>query len=45
MNKKNKNINTEITLEVITQLSMLPLEYNGDIKYLKTKSDIFTIIK
>ena len=42
MNKKNKNINTESTLEVITQLSMLPLEYNGDIKYLKTKLDIIS---
>ena len=27
LNKKNKNINNETTLERITQLSMLPLEW------------------
>ena len=40
INKKNKKINTEITIEVFTQLSMLPLEYNGDIKYLRNKLDL-----
>ena len=28
MNKKNKKIDQNITIEIITQLSMLPLEYN-----------------
>ena len=33
LNKKNKSINIEITLERITQLSMLPLEWR--FKYFK----------
>ena len=37
LNKKNKSINIETTLEIITQLSMLPLEYNGDLNILKDK--------
>ena len=40
LNNKNKNINSELSLEVITQLSLLPLEYNGNIEYLLNKIDI-----
>ena len=40
LNNKNKNINSELTLEVITQLSLLPLEYNGNIEYLLNKIEI-----
>ena len=39
-NTKNKKINTDITLEVITQLSLLPIEYNGNINDLIAKLDI-----
>ena len=40
LNKKNPKFDPEITLEVITQLSLLPLEYNGNIDYLLNKLDI-----
>ena len=33
MNNKNIDINT--TMEIITQLSLLPIEYKGDIKFEK----------
>ena len=33
LNKKNKSINIETTLEIITQLSMIPLEWR--FKYFK----------
>ena len=39
-NTKNKKINTDITLEVITQLSLIPIEYNGNINDLIVKLDI-----
>ena len=42
LNKDNKSINPEVTLEIITQFAMLPLEYKGNINYLKDK--IKTII-
>ena len=42
LNSKNNKINIETTLEVITQLSLLPIEYNGDIKYLETKIKILS---
>ena len=42
LNRKNKNINPEITLEVITQLSLLPLEYKGNIDYLLNKIEILS---
>lgn len=32
LNQKNRNINPEITIEAITQLSILPLDYRGDIQ-------------
>ena len=40
LNKNNDKINQETTIEVIKQLAMLPLEYNGDINYLKNKLNI-----
>ena len=40
LNPKNNKINTEITLEVITLLSLLPIEYNGNTKDLINKLDI-----
>ena len=40
LNPKNKKVDPELTLEVITQLSFLPVEYNGDIKYLENKINI-----
>ena len=39
-NKKNKNINIDSTYEVITQLSILPLNYKGDLDYIKKKINI-----
>ena len=39
-NKNNKNINPETTIEIIKQLAILPLEYKGDINYLKNKIHI-----
>ena len=30
-NKKNKDINQDTTLEIITQKSMMPFEYNGEL--------------
>ena len=43
LNKKNKNINIETTLEIITQLAILPIEYKGDINYLKNKVNAITL--
>ena len=34
-NKKNKEIDTNITYEIITPLSLLTLNYKGNIDYLK----------
>ena len=42
LNKKNKDINPELTLEVITHLSLLPLEYKGNIDYLLKKIEILS---
>jgi len=41
MNNK-KNINIETVLEIIMKLSLLPSEYNWEIKYMKTKFDIIS---
>ena len=38
----NKKIKSEITQEVIAQLSLFLLEYNGDINYLLNKIDIIS---
>ena len=35
LNKKNQEIDTNLTFEIIAQLSILPLTYKGDIEYLK----------
>ena len=40
LNQKNNKVSPEITLEVITQLAILPLEYNSNINYLEKKCDI-----
>ena len=40
LNKKNNNINPETTIEIIKQLAILPIEYKGDINYLKNKINI-----
>ena len=42
LNRKNKNINPELTLELITQLSLLPLKYKGNIDYLLNKIEILS---
>ena len=43
LNKKNNKINIETTLEIITQLSLLPLEYKGNIEYLKEKVNTLSL--
>ena len=43
MNKKIKNVGIETTLELIAQLSLLSLEYNGDINYIKNKVNAFIL--
>ena len=43
LNKKNEKINIETTLEIITQLSLLPLEYKGNINYLKEKVNTMSL--
>ena len=40
LNPKNNKINQEITKEVITELSLLPIEFNGNTKDLVNKLDI-----
>ena len=42
-NTKNPKINPETTLEVITQLACLPIEYNGDLEYLMNKINILSL--
>ena len=42
LNPKMIKTNPEITLKVITKLSLLPIEYNGDIKKLENKLDILS---
>ena len=37
MNNKNKNIDINTTMKIITQLSLLPIEYRGDINFIKNK--------
>ena len=34
-NRNNKEIDVNITYEIITQISLLPLNYKGNIEYLK----------
>ena len=40
-NSKNKNINVDTTYEVINQLSILPLNYKGNVDYIKNIINIF----
>ena len=37
MNKKNKDVDINLTYEIIKQLAILPLEYSGSIDYIKEK--------
>ena len=39
-NSKNKNINVNTTYEVINQLSIIPLNYRGNLDYIKNITDI-----
>ena len=43
LNKKNKDIDINITYEIIKQLAILPLEYNGKIDYVKEKVNILML--
>ena len=42
-NTKNKNIDTESTYQIITELSLLPLNYKGDINILKEKINLILL--
>ena len=42
LNIKNKNINPKLALKAITQLSLLPLVYKGNIDYLLNKIEILS---
>ena len=43
LNKKNNNIDTNQTFDIISQLSILPLTYKGDIEYLKNQINIILL--
>ena len=40
LNNKNKKIDINTTMEIITQLSLIPIEYKGDINFLQNKSNM-----
>ena len=42
-NKQNKDIDANITYEIISQLSLLPLNYKGDIEYLKNQLNVILL--
>ena len=42
-NSKNKEIDANITYEIITQISLLPLNYKGNIEYLKNQLNIILL--
>ena len=42
-NTKNKNIDTKSTYQIITELSLLPLNYKGDINILKEKINLILL--
>ena len=42
-NKKNTKIDTNITFDIISQLSILPLTYKGNIEYLKNQINIILL--
>ena len=39
MNKKNKNINIDLTYEIIKEVSLIPFLYNGNLKFVYNKID------
>ncbi len=43
LNKRNKEIDINITFEIISQLTMLPLQYKGNIEYIKEKINIMIL--
>ena len=43
LNGKNKKININTTYEIITQLSLLPLRYKGDLEYLKNNLNLILL--
>ena len=43
LNSKSNKINVNTTYEIITQLSLLPLEYKGDMEILKEKLNIILV--
>ena len=42
-NSKSKEIDSNITYEIITQLSLLPLNYKGNIDYLKDQLNVMLL--
>ena len=42
-NSKNKEIDANITYEIITQLSLLPLNYKGNIEHLKNQLNVILL--
>ena len=42
-NSKNKKIDTEITYQIISELSILPLQYKGDLNRLKNQINIILL--
>ena len=43
LNSKNKKIDINTTYEIITQLSLLPLNYKGDMEYLKNNLNLILL--
>ena len=43
LNKRNKDIDINITFEIITNLTILPLQYKGNIEYIKEKINIIIL--
>ena len=43
MNKKNKLINIDLTFEIIKEVSLLPILYNGNLKFVYNKIDELVI--
>ena len=43
LNKRNKEIDINITFEIISQLTMLTLHYKGNIEYIKEKINIMIL--
>ena len=43
LNKNNKNIDTNVTFDIITQLSILPLTYKGNIGYIKEQVNLIIL--